>query len=238
MTFLRTLACLTLVGFLGHAATARAAVDLFASFNQTDPGNPFTFDAASGTMTGTAGVSFNFVNQGPVDAIAAITMTTTQPVQEFSADGNNMLLVNYDAIHLTVTAKTAIDGKTNLLTMQSNGVGSFVEFVGGMTLDVGGQGDVPAVVFTSDFMTFSPTDHGSFSIGLISDAGVMKDPLTGFLTGDEPWNNPLQASVNSQFSVGSVPPTVPEPSSVALLVLGLVGVPLVLRRRKRASVAS
>jgi hypothetical protein len=58
------------------------------------------------------------------------------------------------------------------------------------------------------------------------------------LTGDEPWNNPLQASVNSQFSVGSAPPTVPEPSSVALLVLGLVGVPLVLRRRNSARVSS
>jgi hypothetical protein len=238
MTFLRTLACLTLVGFLGQATTARASVDLFASFNQTDPGNPFTFDAVTGTMTGSAGVSFNFANQGAIDAIAVITMTTTQPVQEFSAGGNSMLLVSYDAIHLTVTAKTPIGGKTNLLTMEAGNVGKFVESVGGMTLDIGGQGDVPDVVFTSDFMTFSPTDHGTFSIGLISDAGVMKDPLTGFLTGDEPWNNPLQASVNSQFSVGSAPPTVPEPSSVALLVLGLVGVPLVLRRRNSARVSS
>jgi hypothetical protein len=241
MVFARALAGLAVVGclLLGHASTSRADVALFGSFNQTEPGTPFTFDAATGTMSGTADVTFNFVNQPAIDATCVITMTTTQAVDQVAHQGGDILIVRYDTIDVAVTAKAPIGGMTNLLTMHAANGGGFAEPVGGMTLDVGGQASSPSLVFTSDFMTFgSGGSYGAFTIGLIADAGVMRDPVTGFLTTDDPANGVLRASVNSQFSIGA-PPSVPEPSSAALVVVGLLAVPAILSRdaRRRKSQA-
>lgn len=229
----RWLVALAAVALLGASTTAQAAPVQFGGYTQTSVGSPISFNTTTGTVSGSSQVSFSFSNLGvlspaalnsPIDATMTIALYTTQPVFV----GGGILYGAYDSAVLTITANTAIAGQTNLLTVNVNNIGSILATTGSVTPSYSGTGTQADIVYNSAFLNFNPTYTGSINIGFILQSALTKNGGTGFF-------NTNTATSGGQFSAEPLP-SVPEPASIALVGLGLIAAPIVLRRRKTAVV--
>ena len=209
-------------------APAALAVPL-ASFSQTQlNATPFTYTNATGAFSATTTVDFNFLvpntdGVGSQAATLTLTGTTTGPVTNAAG-----LLI--ESLNITNFAIRRVSDNANLLSGTFNGTISGAGAAGSI---VGSESAGHSVVFTSDFLvnvggglqsvaTLFSRD-ASFSL-----AGITPGPLTqsgGNLSGSPAPSN-FSAAISGVFSA------VPEPSTVLLMGLGLVAVP-VLRLRRR-----
>ena len=245
---------LALAGLL--AAAAPQAVDAapvtFAQFQQKAPNyNDVTFtnngNASNATLdTNTVGgtaVTFKFSNltilgplppgiSGNINAHMVISSSTTaaatstalpppppgrfQVRQGMNGPSNTITFFrdSDSAILLQVTFNVAISGMRGASTASLAGSSS--------------SGDT--VNFSSAFLDFSGVNSRAMAVSLSSiNPRLQKGTVSGFTK----YLRSFTASAGSGSFSADPPPTVPEPSTIALVGLGLVGAPVVLRRRKK-----
>jgi hypothetical protein len=220
----------------------------FASFTQATPLNvPFRFINSGGDGSGSVfglydaggtaiSIPVNFQFQIPNDYGTAVgeniaaTMTMTSAVLN-PDDGAGRVNVDMQNINVVFTADTPVNGLTNLLTMSlTTGVLSGQPFTSTVSLEGTQSATSPDIVnFTSDFLDFSGvTINKNYSLSFSNVQPIVaREP-----------NNYFRSFVSSgSGTFGSEPlPTnrVPEPGTLALLALGMLGGGTVLRRKARA----
>jgi len=237
----RWLAALAAVAMFGLSSTAHAAPVQFAGYTQQTANYPITFNNSTGDITGSNAVVFTFTNAvggvnsalySGVDATLTMTITNAQPVAAFGP-GNQFLYGTYGSATISIKSNTAIGSHaagSNLLTVQIGNVGSILSQVGSTTPNYSGQSDAGQtdIKYTSDFVNFATPYKAAFNISFLLRSGLTKD---GNYFGAN------SASSGGQFSSEPPPVAVPEPASVALVALGLIAAPVVLRRRRQATTA-
>jgi hypothetical protein len=244
----RCLAALAAVAMLGFSTTAQAApIPIqFAGYTQSVAGTPVAFNKATGNVTANnVDVNFTFSNvgalNGSVDASLAIHLTGAGTVSSTPIPGNpNYLFEQFTnaktpaSYTVEITSNQAYAGHAAgsiLLEMTvASHIGGLGGFQGATNASYSGQGDNTTVTFYSDFLNFGslPGYSSSFNLGFQLAAGLAKSG---------PHYNTNSASSSGQFASNPIP-IVPEPTSLALVGLGLIGTPLALRRRKTAVVNS
>jgi hypothetical protein len=239
----RWLAALAAVAVLGLSSAAQANPVQFAGYTQTTSTSPVTFNNTTGDITaGPAGsqVSFTFTNVvggGALDPVlysgAAATLHITVTGAGNVLDLGPAYYETYSSATITLTSNNAIGSHaagSNLLTVQIGNVGSILALKNTLTPNYSGSSDTGEtdIKYTSDFVNFATTYKASFNIGFILQQALGIGPNNNHFS-----NN--TASSGGQFSA-EPPPSVPEPTSIALVGLGLIGIPVVLRRRRQASV--
>jgi len=236
------------------SSAAQAAPVQFAGFTQTQSGSPIVSSNVDGSITGSAKVSFSYSNVGalipavlnsPIAATVTVNIQTAQSVVQFGVGSSTSFFEAYDSATIAVIADNTISniasgiaGKNLLtLTITDPNVASILALKGTVanpdkTPNFSGSGDYSSsgpsqLKYTSDFLPFASMSNytGSFNVGFILQSGLSK--AGNFFGGNT-------ASIGAQFS-SEPPPTVPEPASIALVGLGLIAAPVVLRRRRQAS---
>lgn len=209
------------------SSTAQAVPIQFANFNLVNASQPLTFTNNGGTSGTIAALSvpvtFNFTTQSGLstaDHAASLTLnllgTTTATPATLLGGG---FLDQPFGSPLILSIIEDGTGK-NLLTM--NFTGDLLGRPGSPNASLSGAEQTGQVVgFTSDFGFFAPATK-SFNLGLATISAPLSVGPGGFLSG-------FVANVNGQFSADFTP--VPEPSTVALLAVGLVGFVIAARRR-------
>jgi hypothetical protein len=220
----------------------------FFSTLLTNPGdtpdysNPATFNVPvifHYEVTNTAGPAFtNIAATLNLTALAEATVAT--PLL-----GSTELDTPLDTLVLTITANTAIGGKTNLLTATGTGTLSGFQF----DTEGNANGDVSfgdSVAFTSDFVDLSKASGEGWNIELSSITPELDyTPLAPLqiiaLPGDRVTADVVQGTpsgaLNSFTAAGAGTAyatfaQVPEPASLG--VLGLGGAALLLKKRRKS----
>jgi hypothetical protein len=220
-----------------------ASVATFGQFTQVAAGNDFKFTSknVSADFVAATHVSFTFSNipgltadlTGPQDATLTLTAHTTTAVTSIGTNRRQ----RFDSFLLQITRNTPTqDGKTNLLTIDLtpaaiNGAKAALSGTNGSgaaTLS-GGTGAGLTVLFTSDYLDFTGT--------LLRDIALSFTSITpSYAKGTGAGANFLKsftAAGTGTFSTDAPPtfiPPVPEPASMAVL---LVGGGLLMGRRVR-----
>jgi len=244
---------------LGSAAPARAVPASFAQFSEASPGgNLFTLLGGSpetdfGTSTGgplgaPIPVNFTYLTvlgvlpvdlQGVQAATLAMTSSTTLPVttgfggtvgaQTFNGAGS---LSNSIAITRNTPAAEGFNTKTNLLTVtftNSTLLGILGSSAPQMSADTATAG--VTVNYSSDFLTFPNGEH-NFSLTFSSWSSIGDNGGPGGLQigGVEQALFFLSATAAGAGTFGGNAIPVPEPSSILIAALGLIGLIRVARR--------
>jgi hypothetical protein len=228
------------------ASTANAQLTSFAQFNQINSNRPFIFtNSGSSSALTLASTPVNFtylVNNSYNNTTGTLVnahMTISSVVDSTVASTGSIPNRNFDQpltnILIQFIADTPVNGHTNLLTvlagvgMTSSG-GSLNGREGRTTGNFEGSespfgGD--SILMTSDFLDFSNTSQRDYSIALNAMTPAMGRNANGYLNG---------FSANATGTFASDPPPVaavaaPEPCTLTLGVLGLIG-GVFTRRRK------
>lgn len=225
-TFLLALPAVTITLFLSGSAAHAQSLTTFASVDTI--GQVFTFinAGASSTLGLTSAsipVTFRYKvanGYGGINIDIPATMTLSATV----TGGAGGYLQQMNNINLNITANTAINGKTNLLTMGATGRLNASE-EGSDIANFGGNTRNSFVVgFTSDFLNFGNTTDRSFNFAFNSLTPQASLNGNGYL-------NTFDSSGLGNFASNPAPQTtVPEPSALALL--GIAGMPVLALRRR------
>jgi hypothetical protein len=203
----------------GTETSVAASGDVFLLFSGT-PGLPFSGpEAALFTLTATSDQPGSCgVNCGPGDSFVQPGYTGTFSfIDEAAAPGTNLLSGTF-----AVTMSPSTTG-----AQFSSSIGS----TGGSFNASATAGNLDQLIFTSDYVLFLPSitnANASFSL-----SSVIPIFSTGTVTGSQayPSSSIFDASGSGTFSVNTASGSIPEPTSLALLSLSLIGVGLAHRHK-------
>jgi hypothetical protein len=225
--------------------TANAQLSTFAQFRQVTNNRPFIFtNAGSGSTFSLISTLVNFtflVENGygsgigdSVNAHMTITSTVDATVTATGTAPNRNFEQPMTSIIIQFIADTPVNGNTNLLTIVA---GAGATSSGGLLTgregrstgnfdgsEMPGNGD--SITMTSDFLNFASTTQRDYSISLNAVTPVIGLNANGYL-------NNFSANATGTFSSDPPPAMIPEPSTLALVVL--TGISLLTRRRCRKS---
>lgn len=212
---------------LSGTATADATSVTFASFQQVS-GNPFAFTttATEGTLSASTAVNFKFSFDGLPTAFQAATLTMTAKTTA-AATGSAFLLQTFNQPSQIKILRTS--DSANLLTVDFTGglfSGSRNGSAGGLNADVvvGDQ-----IAYTSDFIDFNNPlfeELCSFALSFSS--------ITPGLGKGAKFLNPFTSSARGDFVLS----VVPEPSSLVLYSLGMIGLGVAGARIRRTKASA
>lgn len=229
MTFLAMLATATL---LAGDAQAQSSANFFSSFTQRGTGTPFSYTRTSPGMG------------GPLPALIEATAQV-----DFRVNNASYLSMPGPTIYDDVTFKligessamatTTVIGSTTLKS-QDGFSGMFSIMSGGTNLLSG--------TFTEGTLLQTASNEAALSIGLASFSSDIFLPLTderftlslsgpfGSLIPDSGAFQDFDAGVSSTFTAA----VIPEPATLAMAGLGVLGLPMALRiaRRRRTATSS
>jgi hypothetical protein len=216
-----------LVGSRSHAQALTTFASVDTTTNQTltffNNGTLSTF----GTTSASVPVFFTYkiVNDyGGINVSIPATMTITSSVTG-GAGGYNQQINN---VQMSITANTAVNGKTNLLSM-TNSTGRLADpFLGGSGAAnfLGSTSSGSVVGFSSDFLNFSNTTARAFNFALNSVTPVTNVNANGYM-------DTFISSGVGNFASNPAPfAVVPEPGTLGLLALPALAIGLRLRRRR------
>jgi hypothetical protein len=197
----------------------------FATFTEGTPDFTFTDSGATSTFDATSTIQFTFYNviptadpllgPLPTTSITALLTRTGTVTQAATVSGSSVSQVLATST-LTITA----GGKTLLASSGDNA--TLTGTLGQNSLSLGNSSPPNTLVFTSDYIDFSgavATQRGvTFSV---------TDPLS--IDSNDGLLNSFTASGTGSFAVSFAP----EPSSISLILFGLLPLAFLLRRTRR-----
>ena len=239
------LALVSLATLCGTQAASAASI-YFAEFRAASKGSPYAFTVdktnTTATFAATTPVIFNFsnVNGAPSQAYnATLTLSSTTTaadvetkVPHTSITTEGQPINNHSTIAITYFDPVAHKTE-NLLTAIFTGTlgGLKGSTSGGLTASQTGGNFVS---FSSDFLNFSKASKENLSLAFTAildsiknDKGLMKGPK--FLV-------PFTAAGTGTFGAQGVT-AVPEPATLAMFGVGLLGVPMLRLVRRKTSTA-
>jgi hypothetical protein len=252
MTVHRVCALLAGAAFIGCAGTAKADPVTFAQVSESGDVNGLTWSnngSNAGTLnTSTASgdaVNFSYQNvaglapglSGNLSAIMTINggagVTTTATA--FAAYGYDFQAINAP-MTIGYNLANPIYGQTNLLTITitpntpgANGMVISGQNGGTGASSVTSQPTTPAssytMTFTSAFLNFELNDPITAGYSFSSVDPMLDIASDGFL-------DSFMAEFTGTFSSGISPVLVPEPGSIAVFAVGLIGLAALFRPRK------